>query len=370
MVNLSDLLRAPSRAEVYERLLALYKLAGFPIGSWGPTNVARYLTEAAATVLADLAELITSIARGGYLDHAEKAWLDLLAKSVYWETRKSAVSTRGLVRIEDYGAQGPHEYRAGTLWVGTRDGRRRFRNVELVTVPLAGSVDATFEADTSGADWNVAAGVLTEVLAPGGTGLRVSNPATASGTWITQQGADIEGDEAFRQRCRDKWATLGSGAHAAAYRYHAASASPEVTRVRLTEDRRTGRVTVVVASGSGPISAEALMTVAARLDRARPLCVEVALIAASGASTPVKATLFLAAGTVATDVEAGAAEAVAAYARTVEIGGRVHRSRLIGALVGVPGVVDVALELPASDVELPATSVVSPALALAFTRAA
>jgi len=54
MPTLSDLLQAPARSEVLAKLLALYRLAGFPVASWQSGSVARHLTEASATVLADL----------------------------------------------------------------------------------------------------------------------------------------------------------------------------------------------------------------------------------------------------------------------------------------------------------------------------
>src|SRR5439155_20018490 len=138
---------------------------------------------------------------------------------------KRAVSTRGIVRLGDAGAQGPITVLPGTYWVANRARTRRFRNIEGGTLPLGGTLDLLFEAESAGAAWSVSNDDITELLAPGGTGIEVSNSPGANGTWITQQGADDEQDAALRQRCRDKWATLGSGSNEAAYRYWATSAS-------------------------------------------------------------------------------------------------------------------------------------------------
>ncbi len=370
MPTLGDLLVAPTRREVVDQLLALYRAAGFPTASWQSGSVARHLTEASASVLADLAALIVLIAKGGFLDYAEGAWLDLLARSLYAEERKPAVFTRGVVRLTDAGAQGPLTLAPGTYWVATRTRARRFRNLEGATLPRGGFVDVIFEAESAGAAWSVGNDEITELLSPGGTGVDVTNPPGTRGTWISQQGADSEKDPAFRQRCRDKWATIGSGSTEAAYRYWATTAAAEVTRVRVAGSSATGVVTVCVAGPMGPISDAGLAQVAAVVEARRPLAVDARVVNVSALPVPVRATLYLGAGAVADDALGAAAEAVSTYARESDIGATIYRARLIATFMDVPGVRNLTLVEPTGDASLGPEQTFSPTFFLTTSRLA
>jgi uncharacterized phage protein gp47/JayE len=349
MPTLSDLFTVPTKEAVRSRLLSLLAIGGFPVTAWGAGNLARHLIEAFATYGADLGALIVAIAKSGFLDSAEDAWLDLLAAGLFLETRKPSVATRGLVVLRDEAGQGPFDLTPGSVWIANKSRTRRFRNVERITAPLGGEVRALFEAESPGDAWNVGNGELVEILTPGGTGVAVANPARGTDPWITLAGSDREKDPALRQRCRDKWATLGSGSNEAAYRYWASTASPEVARVRVLSDPATGLVTVRVASAIGAVSREALAAVDAVLVKRRPLSVGTLAANSEAASILFEGILY----TTGADLRDAVAERLRDYARTTDIGGVIFRARLIAEIMAVPGMINVALLAPLGDVTVP-----------------
>jgi uncharacterized phage protein gp47/JayE len=361
---LSDYIKKQTKEGVLSGIVALLRLANFPVASWQPFSLPVHLTDAFASLYSDLSGLISDIAKGGFLDLAEKEWLDLLCKSLFNEDRKAAVAARHSVTLVDAASSGPHNYAAGTFWVANADGSLRFRNVDPVALGMGATAAYTFEAESPGEAYNVGVGSITQVLTPGGTGITASNPALSSGTSITQQGVDREKDPEYRQRCRDKWGTIGSGSNDAAYRYWCTSTSAEVSRVKITGDESTGQVLGWIAGPAGAVSSAALAAVQAVVEVKRPLCVGATISNVSGQTVSVIGTVFLATGANSSAVLSAVQVAIDAYARTVDIGGVVYVAELIAAIMGVDGVRNVTLSSPAADVYLASASVVAPVYSL------
>lgn len=363
MPSLSDLIAGETNDSVMSGLLSFFKLSKFPTAAWDAFALPRVVTEYTSRYLADKSALIAAIAKGGFLDLAEGAWLDLLAASLYVETRKPAVFAQGIVTFTDAQFQGPITFTAGAVWVGNTGRTRRFKAIASPsgnwTLPYGGTLDLLVEAEEGGADWNVGSGELVEVLTPAGSGIVVTNPPGTNGSWLTQQGADVESDPALRQRCRDKWATIGSGSNDAAYRYWATSTAAEVTRVKVSGDPDSGTVTMVIAGPTGPVSTDARDAVDARVTAARPLCIRTLVFNATGYPVPLSGVLRLRAGAPPVATLQAALDAVNAYARESDIGGVVYRSRLIAAL-HVAGVRSVELASPAGDIALASDRTFSP----------
>lgn len=360
MPLLTDLVSAETKAQVLDTLVGLFRLSNFPVASWQPFTIIRHLVEASSSMLSDKATLIASIAKGGLLDLAEDDWLTLYVKSAYQEDRKPAVATRGYVTLTDANGSGPHPVTAGEWWVGKVGSDLRWKVIEDGTVPAGGSVSLLAEAESPGAAWNVASGTLNDVTTPGGTGVVVSNPALESGTWITQQGADIEKDPALRQRCRDKWATLGTGSTIGAYRYWALSASSEITRCLPVPNTENGSVAVTIAGPSGPVSLEALTLARAAIEANRPLCSLAPTDNALGELISIAGTVYLDAGANADVVLAACQSAIDAYARSLDIGATIYLSRIVALIQDVKGVRNVVLSNPGADVVLSASGVFVP----------
>lgn len=364
MSTLSDLVSSKTKTEVLDQIVALLRLGNFPTASWLPFSLGRHLFETLASYLADQTSLVAALAKGGFLDDAEGAWLTLLAKSLFNEDRKAAVATRGKVRLTDATGTGPYAVTAGQWWVRNTSRTRTWKVIAAATIPAGSYVDVDVEAESPGAAWNAPVGTITELVAPGGTGVTVSNPALDTGTWITTQGADEESDTDLRQRCRDKWSTVGSGSDEGAFRYWATSSSSEITRVKVAASTTDGSVAVTIAGPSGPVSSDALTLARATVDAKRPLCCAASVDHAVTQTESVAGTLYLNAGANADETLAAVKAAIDAYASGLDIGGTVVRSRLIAAAHSVSGVRSFALTSPGADLALAGTAIFVPSYAL------
>lgn len=356
MPSLSDLITPATSSALLERLIMLLRLARFPTRAWQTFSFLRWTIESEAEVLADLGETVAAIARGGFLRHAERDWLTLLAADVYSVTRKPAAFAIHDVELRDVASVGPEALTAGTVWVGTADRKLRFVVAEFPdgnVIPLNGALRVRVRAERAGADYNVAPGAISEMVTSL-PGISVDNPPIdETSSSLVAQGAEEEGDPSLRERCSARWALLGTGATEAAYRSWCLAADDEVRRV-VVQSPGGGAVRIVVAGATAPLSAGALANVRSVVAQRRPLGVpDVTADNATAAPIPIAATLYLEALVDAPTVLAAARAAVATYLASLPIGARVSRERIIAALA-VPGVVDMDVPSPSADVTLPA----------------
>lgn len=354
-LSFSDLIVPDTKEEAWDALLAFLESAGFPVTSWEDGSVPKTLTEGEAEAYADLSAVVAAIAKGGYLDTAPSAWLTFLAQDIYGLPRKAAVQTKGTFRLTDAGG-GPHTFTAGELIVTSSSGLR-YRNSAGGTVPLSGTLDATFEAEATGATYNLPTDA-TLTLTTSLPTVTVTNPGLLGGSWITQQGANEESDASLRTRCQARWpATTYMLSTAATYQAAALTASAEVTKVKVfPNDPEPGQVKVVLAGTSGAVSGGAVSDVEAYIEDRLPLCVNASVVSAANLAITVTAELQCQAA-YASAVLAQAEAALAALQAALDIGATVYRSALIEALMSPDGLVNVSLSTPASDQALTATQV-------------
>lgn len=364
-VTLSDLLSVPTKEQMLDKFVAILRLAGFPTASWQSGAFMRHTVETESELLVDVATLVRNVAKGGFIKLAgevDDAWADLCAENVFDEERKPAVFTQGKATLTDAAGVGPVTINAGAFWIANADKSLRYVNTEGGTLPLNGTLTLTFQAETAGTLYNVGVGSLREILTPQ-PGVTVDNPALDTGTWITQQGANVESSAALAQRCIDKWSTLGSGSDEGAYRYVASSSSSEITRVRVYSPG-AGAVRVVVAGDAGPVSSAALALAAAAVEAKRPIGVpDVTTSNAAVYSQSIAGTLTVTAGRDKAAVLAAAQAALNEFQRALEIGAKVSREKVIRALL-VDGVEDLELSSPAADYQLADVEIWLPSYAL------
>jgi phage-related baseplate assembly protein len=352
----NDLIAIPTRDAILDKFIGLLRLAGFPVASWHSGSFQKHTVETESTLFTDVTSLIQTLAKAGSIRYAAEVgdvWVDLCATDSFSETRKPSVYTQGKWTLYDTGGIGPVTIQPGSFWVGNADGSRRFINIDSapVTLPLNGSVQLTIQAESPGSQWNVGVGTLTEILTPQ-PGLEGSNEADpATGTWITQQGADVEANTSLVERCLNKWATLGSGANDGAYAYHATRTDSEITRCRVYSPYG-GAVRVVIAGPSGPVSITSLLAAAARVAAMRPLGVpDVLVLNASVRTDPIAGVLSLPANTNPNTALVAAQAAIDSLARATQIGARVSREKVIWALMNTTPD-DLELTSPAADFQL------------------
>lgn len=353
-LSFSDLIIADTAADALDALLAFLESAGFPTTSWQDGSVPKTLVEGEANAYADMSALIAAIARGGYLDTATGDWLTLLAQDFYALTRKAAVATRGTFRLTD-GGGGPHTFLAGELIVTSASGLR-YRNLAGGTLNASSTLDVTFEAEATGAAYNLPTSSTLGLTTSLPT-VTVTNPGGVGG-WITVQGADEEGDASLRLRCKARWpATTYMLSTAATYQAAALTASAEVTKVKVFPNNpEPGQVKIVLAGTSGAVSAGAVTDVTTYITDRLPLCVNATISSAAALTVSVVAELQCEAAYAGT-VQAEAETALAALQASLAIGATVYRSALIEALMTPTGMVNVVLTSPALDTALTSTQV-------------
>lgn len=169
-----------------------------------------------------------------------------------------------------------------------------------------------------------------------------------------------ESDDDLRRRAQLAWTALSTAGPRDAYRFHALSAAG-VDDVAVSSPM-PGQVLVVVLSeaadgDAGDAAAVAAVTAILDADTVRPMTDVVTVQAAALQVVDVTATLRVSGQGPATDVVQAAAEAaVAALLGERVIGRDVHRSALVAAC-HVPGVENVTLTAPATDVAVPTAAV-------------
>ena len=160
--------------------------------------------------------LINSLLPNSFVKTAEDIFLDILAWSLKLD-RKEGVATRGLITFTRLNIQN-----ALTIVAGTRiqsppiNGTvYELQTLEETLFPddsLTVNIEA--EAIDTGADFNLAPGYFIYLPEPVEGIVSVRN----NGDWITVIGADEEGNDELRLRCRNQFTAVGQFHHDAAYR--------------------------------------------------------------------------------------------------------------------------------------------------------
>lgn len=357
---LSVLLAGASVEETRTHHLLLATIAGFPASSWHEGSVPRTFFELEAIPYADLSRLVGAIASGGFLDYAERGWLDLVAQQLYNLQRKPSVYTQGTVRLTDEGSVGPLPVSAvGQLYlVG---GGLRFRNITTGTLDLDGTLDLTFEAEYPGAAANLPDGTPLELVTTI-PGITLATQADPGESWITQQGVDEESDIALRPRCRARWGELGYGATDLAYKFWALTASNEISRVGVAEATGDGRVLIYVAGPNGVVSELALAAAQTYVSARRPQCVRPTVANATAVTVAPTGIVKCRPGQTAS-AQAATAAVLASYYALLPLGPLIYRAPLERAILDASrGILNVALTNPAEQ-QLSAHQVAVPSMA-------
>jgi uncharacterized phage protein gp47/JayE len=344
-LNAASLIAVSTTDQKLAAMLAELDSLGFSATTWQSGAVHRTLIEMFAATHAAETALLAQIFKGGYLDDAEGDWLTLLAAQFFRVTRTEATSTVYTVTLYET-AGSPQSIVAGAVWVGTSSGLR-YVNTTGGTLLAGGSLDIQVRAEGPGAAYNVGTGAINIMHTPI-AGVTCSN---ITGVPITS-GSDAEKDAPLRQRCRDKWSSLGAGGNATAYRYWSMEASDQVKKVLVTANPGAvaGKVGVTIAGQTSGLSAGVVSTVQAALVSKCPVCATPATASATTETVPIVADVYVSADDAA-DYEAAANALLDEIFVDVAIGGTIYESELITALqipAGSAGYVD--MTSPTADV--------------------
>lgn len=370
MTTLADLIPSKTAAQLREAVLTRLSGVGFPVTSWASGGVARTLVEGFASLVADARVAIMLVAKGGLLDEAERAWLTLLAKSAFDLERILATFAVGEVTLTESAGSGPHTVTAGQMIVG-RNGSgstpaRRFVAVTGGTLNPNGTLTIRVKAEEPGTAYNLAHGEIAYLFTP----IPGVTVAAASG-WLTAAdctpAVDEETDARLRQRCRDRWATLGSGFTRAAVRFWCTSAlfvdgtSVGCTRVGFAPVPGDGTYVVYVASSTGGLGSTGVTRLQAVLEERCPITDSPTVTDATEVPLVVSGTVQFKAGFNTAGNRSSVGDAVAALANGKDIGDSsgIDLGAIYAAIYNaVPGgVQDVDLSAPTGDSSIGAGTV-------------
>lgn len=342
--------------------LATLATEEFPVDAWAEGGAARSLVKADATALAVTETTVADLAKGNYGDTAAGDWLDLLAASRFDLTRIAATYATGEVRLTVASGAGPFSIPAGGLLVSDGTLRWRSTNTGVVTISSAAVATLTVRAEVAGEEYNAANNTITSILSPALPGVTCNNPVIgATSTWLSTSAVNREGDAALLARCRERWATLGSGftRDAVAYWCRSAEVSAGVnagcTRVSFSAPAGDGSYTVYVASSTGVLAGASVTAVQTELDLRKPITDTPTVVAAASSTITCTGTVrFKSAATGAEQIAVTAA--IRAYVAGLEMPDDgetvvVDLAGIHAAIYGAaPGrIADVDLSSPAAD---------------------
>ena len=218
------------------------------------------------------------------------------------------------------------------------------------------TVDVIATAGTAGVVGNdYTAGQIDQLLDPlPGLTLTVSNTTTSSG------GADVEADDPYRERIKLAPSQFSVAGPADAYKFHTLSVSQTIidASVVMPLNAAGGKLRIYVdvypLTSTGLPSAELITAVQTALDnnQIRPLCDIVTVKTPTSVGFAIDADITLLdeadASLLATQINAAVTEYIAD--RESELGQDIITSQIVGVITGVPGVYDVTLNSPASDI--------------------
>lgn len=252
MTTVEDLLAGQTEDEITDAIAADLVSEGATPTTWKSGSPTLTIVAAFARALSSFSALQVLIAKSGFLDEAEGAWLTLVARYVYGVERIEATFATGEVTLTNT-AGGVYSGAAGDLVFTSSTTGKSYRSTDAFSLGAApDTTTVNIEAVELGSDSTAAAGAIDE-LETVLSGVTVSNAAAVVGT-------DEEKDERLRERCREKTGVASPNGPKDAYSFFAKAAAREdgssigVTRVRAIPDG-VGGLDVYVADADGAVAA-------------------------------------------------------------------------------------------------------------------
>ena len=327
--------------EIYSQMAQTFQTeTGLALAGDGDMAVRLYTVAAQIYALYVQADWVArqcfpQTALGDYLDkHAQLRGLE----------RRDAVAAVGVLRFSVPSAPDTDlPIPAGTVCLTAA--QVRFETLEAATLKAGNTyVDVRAQALEPGAAGNAAAGTIRAMaVAPVGVS-QVTNPEAFTG------GADVEDDEALRERVLETFRRMPNGANAAFYEQEALS-FPEVAAASVVpRPRGVGTVDVVIATTAGLPGSELLEAVTDHLEAKREIAVELQVKAPTAKQMDVTVQVAARAGADSAAVIQAVKSAIQTWFDGKLLGQSVLRAKLGDIIYEVEGVENYAITAPAADV--------------------
>ena len=224
------------------------------------------------------------------------------------------------------------------------------------------SVQVSVRAVEKGAAYNVGAGAIKKI----GNPISGVDGVTNAADWITQEGRDDERDDLLRRRGFLAWEEIARGTRDAAYLVWVLDAGATDAFVRSNEPRGPGTVDIYILGPDGMPTGELVAAVQAYIDSKRPSETSTGdILVRKPVAKPIDIgmTVTPKAGFSTQVLEAEIANRLDAHFNprgdenypavpSLGVGGDVLVNRIINIIMAVPGVYNVDLVSPTSDVEV------------------
>ena len=333
-----------------------------PFTNFNPSAAIRNLLEVIAAPIAELYQLVQTVTSQSWVETATGEWLDLKVKEVGIERNPATKAQVYLTFSTDEAPEENVVIPADTICKSEKDeqgNEYRFYTMEEAVLEAGEtSVVVLAEAEEAGSEYNVGEETITRVVTPVSGISVVTNidwedttvdpPVTVS--YLKQEGTDAESDEQLRQRAIGTWEAIGIGGTRTAYKTWAMSV-PGVVACSVLDDFPfgPGTVGVVIVGPDGEPSAQLIQEVYDHIKLRKPLTADVRVLGPviDTVDIALEVTRFAHAGE--DEVETEVTAAVEDYAGKLQLGEGLIRSRLIDALMDVPGVYNVEITNPIID---------------------
>ncbi len=365
MLSLSDLLKPSTRDQIVQELLDVATSVGLDVTSWQPGQPLRTLLVTVSDRMARQTVDIVEIVKGGFGDLASASWTALWAKSTYNVDAIAALQATGVGTATNSSASN-YTKQVGEFIVAHATTGKIYRNTAIIVIPANGSLaNIAIASDEFGTASNAAAGAITTVVSAL-VGVTFTNPAAVLG-------ADAETPAAIVTRARAKLGSLSPNGPKDAYNFiattpaYSATGTP-ITRSTTTANPVTGLVTTCIATAAGtPVGGDVAIVQAAEDKWAEPWCVLDTVVGASNNTINITYHIWIK-GSILTSaqIQTAISTALTTYFSTVPIAGIIlppaagfvyleEISQVIRT--ATPGILRVAIALPAADISIAATEV-------------
>ena len=306
---LDEVLPVPALEELTEQTVTELAEEGFVITNFFPGGVFNMLLMIVLRLKIEFTLLLRTILNNMMVRHASGTWLDINAAN-YSRVRKLAEKAQGLVTITRTSATDPVRIAKGHVFKTIKDINgeelRFFVLEDTVLQRGVESIDVVVEAEREGAKYNVPQGQISRSL------IYLGEVSITNGEhWLTHEGSDTEGEEAFRERILRSWADLAQRPIADAYR-NAAESVPGVLFARVDDQlpRGQGTLDVIVTGAAGDATESLLEAVRTEVDKIIGPSDNILVKSSENVTQPIELTLYLSPSVSAEDADSQATAAM------------------------------------------------------------
>lgn len=217
------------------------------------------------------------------------------------------------------------------------------------TVDTAHQVTVNAQSEDSGSDKNVAVGTISELTNAPSDLVAVTNPTAFTGA------TEPEDTEDFRQRLLEFVQNPQTGSISDLQEWAEDVAGVD-TATAVPNVPSAGQVTVYISGPGGSIpGSDVIAAVLAALQAQDLANITINVSTFSALSQAVTVDVTTDPAYSLSDVTATVQTAVTNYINNIAVGGTLYRAGLVGAIIDLPGIVDVSVTTPATNVTASST---------------